>query len=89
LRNVAALREGRVAARRFIAAVLPRCEAARREAAPCIEVERSFEGAQLQPLPVVTTPPPAILATKLVEAAPITAAAEFIVAEPPSEVARL
>lgn len=85
---MAALREGRAAARRFIAAALPRCEAVRREAAPCIEVERSFEGAQLQPLPAVTTPPPAILTTKIVEAAPITAA-EFIVAEPPSEVARL
>ena len=90
---MAALREGRAAARRFIAAALSRraaarCEAARCEVAPCIEVEQSCEGAQLQPLPVVTTPPPAILTTKIVETAPITAA-ESIVAEPPSEVARL
>lgn len=85
---MAALREGRAAARRFIAAAQPRREAARCEAAPCIEVERSFEGAQWQALPVVTMPPPAILAIKIAEAAPITAA-EFIVAEPPSEVARL
>jgi hypothetical protein len=46
---------------------------------PCIEVERSFDGGQLQA--VATTAATAILTTKIVEAAAIMLA-EFIVAAP-------
>ena len=78
LPHVAALREGRAAARRFIAAAL-----SQHAAVPCIEVERSFEAApQLSALAPVTMPVPAILTIRIAEAA-ITAE-EFIAAEPPS-----